>query len=125
MEITPGNNDVTSFSAYVAYDGKNAPARVALCNNYWDLSVGTDRPSLTVALDGLPSTLTSATVKYLTNPGGAVQNADNTTFGGSQWTYGSQGKEVTGVQSTTITVFVVGGSAQIPILDSAVAIVYL
>jgi hypothetical protein len=73
---------------------------VALCNlNYWDLSVGTARPSLTVELDGLPSSLTSVTVKYLTNPGGAVANADNTTFGGSQWMFASHGQEVTGVQA--------------------------
>ncbi|ERS95597.1 uncharacterized protein SPSK_02396 [Sporothrix schenckii 1099-18] len=128
VEIAPGNNDGTAFSAYVAYAGSssNTPARVALCNlNYWDLSVGGSRPSQTVTVSGLPASLTSATVKYLTNPGGAVQNADHTTFGGSQWTFASLGKEVTGVQSTTVTVSVSNGQATVTIPDSAIAIVYL
>ncbi|KAL1891072.1 hypothetical protein Sste5346_007897 [Sporothrix stenoceras] len=90
-----------------------------------DLSVGMTRPSSTVELGGLPSSLTSVTVKFLTNPVGAVQNADKTTFGGSQWTFGNLGKQKTGVQSTTIAVAVTAGVAQIPIPDSAIAIVYL
>lgn len=124
-ELTPGNNDGTTFSSYVAYEGRTAK-RVALCNlNYWDQSVGTPRPNPVVALDGLPRTCKSVTVKYLTNPGGAGQNSTDTTFGGSQWTYASKGTEAENVHSTTIKVSVKGGSAQIPVPYSSVAIVYL
>jgi hypothetical protein len=125
VEITPGNNDGTTFSTYVALEG-NAPARVALCNlNYWDQSLGTARPNLNVELDGISFGTTSVIVKYLTNPGGAGQNADSTTFGGSQWPFSSQGKEVTGVQSTTTVAPVKGGKVQISIPYSSIAIVYL
>lgn len=125
VEIAPGNNDGTTFSSYVAFE-ENAPARVALCNlNYWDESLGTERPNPSIELDGISSGTTSVTVKYLTNPGGAAQNADNTTFGGSQWPFSSLGKEVTGVQSTTVEVPVNGGVAQIPTPYSSIAIVYL
>jgi hypothetical protein len=125
IEITPGNNNGTTFSTYVAFEG-DAPARVTLCNlNYWDQSLGTARPSLSVELDGVSSATTSVVVKYLTNPGGAAQNSDRTTFGGSQWPFSSQGKEVTGVQSTTIEVQVNSGKVQIPSPHSSIAIVYL
>jgi hypothetical protein len=125
VEITPSNNDGTYFSSYAAFE-ENAPARVALCNlNYWDQSLGTQRPSPSIELDGIPSGATSVTVKYLTNPGGAAHNADNTTFGGSQWPFNSLGKEVTGVQLTTIEVQVNEGVAQIPNPYSSIAIVYL
>ncbi|OAA61996.1 Glycoside hydrolase, superfamily [Niveomyces insectorum RCEF 264] len=125
VELVPGGNDGLNFSSYVAFDN-DRPARVALCNlNYWDVSDGTTRPSFLVEVDGVPSTSTSVTVKYLTNSGGAAQNADHTTFGGSQWPYSSLGAEVTGVQSTTIQVPVQNGKAQVPVDHSAIAIVYL
>ncbi|CAK7204903.1 hypothetical protein SEUCBS139899_007665 [Sporothrix eucalyptigena] len=125
VEVTPGSNDGTTFASYVAYDN-GAPARIALVNlNYWDTSLGTSRPNPVVSVSGIPSGVSSVTVKYLTNPDGAAQDSTNTTFGGSQWTFASQGAEVTDVQSTTITVTVSGGVAQVPIPYSAVAIVYL
>ncbi|CAK7213487.1 hypothetical protein SCUCBS95973_001810 [Sporothrix curviconia] len=126
VEVAPGGgNDGTTFSSYVAYDN-DAPARVALVNlNYWDTSLGTSRPNPVVAVEGIPSSVSSVTVKYLTNPGGAAQDADDTTFGGSQWTFASLGAEVENVQSTTVVVPVSGGVAQVPIPYSAVAIVYL
>ncbi|KJR84169.1 uncharacterized protein SPSK_09101 [Sporothrix schenckii 1099-18] len=124
-ELAPGNNDGTTFSSYVAYE-HNIAKRVALCNlNYWDLSVGTTRPEPVVTLDGLSPSVKTVTVKYLTNPGGAGQNSTDTTFGGSQWTFASQGTEVKNVAATTIKVPVKGGSALIPVPYSSVAIVYL
>ena len=126
VEIAPGGGDNgTFFSAYATFEG-GVPARVALNNlNYWDQSLGTTRPSLTVPLDGIPDGITSVTVKYLTNPGGAAQDADNTTFGGSQWPFSNLGAELTGVQSTTVEVAVTNSTAQIPCPYSSIAIVYL
>ncbi|CAK7219692.1 hypothetical protein SBRCBS47491_003933 [Sporothrix bragantina] len=125
VEVTPGNNNGNTFSSYVAYDNNKA-ARVSLVNlNYWDTSLGTSRPDPVVAVQGIPSGVSTITVKYLTNPGGAAQDANATTFGGSQWTYASRGAEVKDVQSTTLVLPVSGGVAQVPIPYSAVAIVYL
>ncbi|KAF2159215.1 glycoside hydrolase family 79 protein [Zasmidium cellare ATCC 36951] len=126
QQITPGGgNDGSTFSAYVAYNG-NTPNRVALLNlNYWDQSQNIARPQPTIQVSGIPSGLSSVNVEYLTNPGGAGQNADQTTFGGSQWPYSTLGVEKKGVQNTTIPVAVKGGVAQIPSPYSSVAIVYL
>lgn len=126
QQITPGGgNDGSTFSAYVAYNG-NTPHRVALLNlNYWDESQGSQRPQPTVKVTGISSSVSTVTVEYLTNSGGAAQNADQTTFGGSQWPYSSLGVERKGVQNTTIQVQVAGGVAQVPSPYSSVAIVYL
>lgn len=126
QQIAPsGGNDGLTFSAYVAYNG-DTPHRVALLNlNYWDQSEGSQRPQPTVKVTDISPDVSKVTVEYLTNPGGAAQNADQTTFGGSQWPFSSLGVERKGVQNTTIQVQVTDGVAQIPSPYSSIAIVYL
>ena len=57
-----------------------------------------ERPSTTIDIGGLDDG-SKVTWKYLNSPYGASSNATFMTYGGSQWTYASQGKEVTGVWS--------------------------
>ncbi|KAK4496782.1 hypothetical protein PRZ48_012765 [Zasmidium cellare] len=126
QQITPGGNDGSRFSAYVAYNG-DTPNRVALLNlNYWDQSQpNTPRGQPNIQVSGIPSSLSSVKVEYLTNPGGAAQNADQTTFGGSQWPYSNLGMEKKGVQNTTTSFPVKGGVASVAVPYSSIAIVYL
>jgi hypothetical protein len=125
-DITPASSSDGTFAAYVAYSG-NTPNRIALLNlHHWDFSQhSVSRGSPTEQLEGLPTHLSTVKASYLTNPGGAAQNTDHTTFRGSQWTFASAGKEKTGVQSTDAQGKVSGGKAEVVCPDSSVAIVYL
>ena len=86
-----------NLAAYIAYED-NTPRRLAIANlDYWNrTSSGTERPS--TALSFKPPSGKSVKVFRLHSPDGAGADATSITYGGSQWTHDSRGREVKGVR---------------------------
>ena len=85
-----GALNAKNFVAYAAYS-RTTLARVALMHlNQWSTGNGT-RPSTSVTLNGLTGA-SKIGVKYLNSPDGATGQASGVIYGGSQWTYASEGK---------------------------------
>ena len=121
-QLPVNGSDVARFSAYAGYNGQTLRT-VALVNfNEWSAGEG-NRTITSVTLSGLTNA-TSVHVKYLSNPSGGNGFPDQTTYGGSQWTAASQGKEVTGVAKDTVMLRVVGGRVVVPVPFTSVAIVF-
>ncbi|KAI1823269.1 glycoside hydrolase family 79 protein [Xylaria intraflava] len=133
--IVPGNTGKTRVSqlsvqasnvaAYVAYDN-GVPKRIAAVNlNYWNQTSSTGaRGGITLNL-GVPDSVRNVTVYHVNSPLGAGAAADTITYGGSQWTYDSLGKEVKDVRRDTESVAVVNGIANVTVASSEAVLVWL
>ena len=121
-----GMTDGAKFVAYAAYNG-TTPARLALINfNEWSSSEALGpRGNTTINLTGLGKGTTKATVRYLTHPEGGAGLAGGITYGGSQWTPESFGKEAYGAANDTVTLHVTGGAVSVTVPYTTVAIVVL
>lgn len=119
------NETTGNWAGYAAFED-GIPKRLAFLNlNYWNSSSSTtERASQTITI-GLPEGITSVAVDLLSSPLGAGASADTITYGGSQWTYESLGKEVTGVRNDTQTFAVEDGQVQITIYQSSAVLVHL
>ncbi|TGJ84548.1 hypothetical protein E0Z10_g4246 [Xylaria hypoxylon] len=117
--------DASNVAAYAAYDD-DALKRIAAVNmNYWNQTSSTEaRGSVTLSFE-VPDDVTEVTVYHLNSPAGAGAAADTITYGGSQWTYASLGKEVRNVRRDTETVAVSGGSASVTVGSSEAVLVWL
>ncbi|RWA05185.1 hypothetical protein EKO27_g9921 [Xylaria grammica] len=117
--------DASNVAAYVAYDD-GALKRIAAVNmNYWNQTSSTGtRGSVTLDFK-VPDDVTEVTVYHLNSPAGAGAAADSITYGGSQWTYESLGKEVKNVRRDTETVAVSDGSASVTIASSEAVLIWL
>ncbi|KAJ6789724.1 hypothetical protein PWT90_00588 [Aphanocladium album] len=115
-----------NVAAYVAYE-VGAPKRVAIVNlNYWSKCLskkGEQRLAQHVRLQTPPG-VTKVRVVHLTSPNGASAKAKTITYAGSQWTYESLGKEVTGVRNDGDVLAVNGGTVEIPVKASEAVIVH-
>ncbi|KAI8962585.1 glycoside hydrolase family 79 protein [Daldinia sp. FL1419] len=120
-----GDNVPANFAVYGAYEG-NAAKRIAITNlNYWNkTSSDVERPSVTLDLS-VPKGVKSVKVYHLNSPLGAGAAADTITYGGSQWTYKSLGKEVKNVRKDTEQIAVKNGVARVTVQDSEAALVWL
>ncbi|KAI1413132.1 hypothetical protein F5Y13DRAFT_161643 [Hypoxylon sp. FL1857] len=118
-------NPPANLHVYGAYEGDVAK-RIAIANlDYWNkTSSGVDRPSVTLDLP-VPKGVTSVKVYHLNSPLGAGAAADSITYGGSQWTYKSLGKEVKNVREDTETVTVKNGAASVKVQSSEAVLVWL
>ncbi|KAI1345790.1 hypothetical protein F5Y01DRAFT_308789 [Xylaria sp. FL0043] len=117
----------SNVAAYAAYED-GAPKRIAVVNmNYWNATSSTGaRGSVTLDFTVPDDNVTKVTVYHLNSPAGAGAAADSITYGGSQWTYASLGKEVKGVRNDTETVAVVeGGVASVTVASSEAVLVWL
>ncbi|KAL2274092.1 hypothetical protein FJTKL_03699 [Diaporthe vaccinii] len=114
-----------NWAGYAVFED-DAPKRLAFVNlNYWNSSSSTtERASQTITL-GLPDDINTVTVDLLSSPLGAGASADTITYGGSQWTYESLGKEVTGVRNDTEILAVENGQVNITIYQSSAVLVHL
>ncbi|GAW25625.1 putative glycoside hydrolase family 79 protein [Rosellinia necatrix] len=93
--------------------------------NYWNqTSSASARGSVTLNLE-VPDDVTQITVYHLNSPLGAGAAADSITYGGSQWTHDSLGKEVKDVRRDTEMVGVVGGAASVTVASSEAVLVWL
>lgn len=128
---TSGVTQVTNIplepnvSAYVAYEDGTAK-RAAIVNlKYWSKcrSKGESRIAQQVRVQ-VPFGVDKVKIVHLTSPGGASAKAKTVTYAGSQWTYESEGKEVTGVRNDGDVQQVVGGSVTVPIKASEAVIVH-
>ena len=127
-----GVQDYQNTVAYLAWvNGK--PVRMAIVNlNEWPKADGNGildesapRGMPAYDIQGL-SGGSSVTVKYLDSPRGAHVNASDITYGGSQWTYASGGREVKGVRDDTMTVMAGDdGSMDVVVGDSSAALIIL
>ena len=109
--------------AYAAYDGTSSITRVAIVNlKLWDQLSGSERPVTSFELN-VPTDVKSVTIKQLDSPAGGYANASSITWGGSQWTYQSGGKEVP-VKSDTQTLEPASGKVTVPMQDSAAKIAF-
>ncbi|GAW11432.1 hypothetical protein ANO14919_007780 [Xylariales sp. No.14919] len=117
--------DASNVAAYVAYDD-GAPKRIAAVNmNYWNQTSSTEaRGSVTLDFE-VPDDVTEVTVYHLNSPAGAGAAADSITYGGSQWTYESLGKEVKNVRQDTETIAVSDGSASVTVASSEAVLIWL
>ncbi|ORY57850.1 uncharacterized protein BCR38DRAFT_448818 [Pseudomassariella vexata] len=124
VEFTNAGSE-TNVAAYVAFED-GAPKRVAITNlHYWNAtSSGIDRPSVQVGIT-VPDGVASVKVYHLSSPDGAGAGAESITYGGSQWTYESVGKEITGVQDDTETIDVMDGVAMVAVNSSEAVLVWL
>ncbi|OAR02608.1 hypothetical protein LLEC1_02511 [Akanthomyces lecanii] len=114
-----------NVAAYVAYEG-GTPKRAAIVNlKYWSKcrSRGEARLAQYVRVQ-VPAGVTKVKVVHLTSPKGASAKAKTVTYAGSQWTYESQGKEVTGVRNDGDVLNVVGGVVDVPVKASEAVIVH-
>ncbi|KAI2630180.1 glycoside hydrolase family 79 protein [Hypomontagnella submonticulosa] len=120
-----GDNVPANLAVYGAYEGDVAK-RIAITNlNYWNkTSSEGDRPSVTLDLS-VPKGVKSVKVYHLNSPLGAGAGADTITYGGSQWTYKSLGKEVKNVRKDTETITVKDGVAKVTVQSSEAALVWL
>jgi len=93
--------------------------------NYWNQTSSTEpRASITLDIE-VPRDVKKVVVYHLNSPLGAGATAESITYGGSQWTYESLGKEVKGVREDTETVRVVGGVARVKVVSSEAVLVWL
>ena len=97
-----GQLDYQNTVAYLAFN-HTTPARLAILNlNEWPKpgdAGSSPRGSACFDLRGLPQG--RAMVRHLTSPYGAHANASSITYGGSQWTYESEGRETSVLNDTT------------------------
>jgi hypothetical protein len=107
-----------NLAAYAAFEA-GALERIAIVNlEYWNqTSSGTTRPQTTIDV-GVPEGVSEVTVVKLGSALGAGADASTITYAGSQWTYASLGKEVTGVADDTETLPAVARIATVTIQDS-------
>lgn len=114
-----------NLTAYAAFEGNRAK-RIAIANlDYWNkTSSGHARPVAEVEVE-VPSRAGFVQVTRLSSPEGAGAAADTITYAGSQWTYESMGKEMTGVRHDTDTLAIRDGVAKIFVPSSEAVIVYL
>ncbi|KAI1131817.1 hypothetical protein F5Y10DRAFT_232617 [Nemania abortiva] len=117
--------DSSNVAAYVAFED-GAPKRIAVVNmNYWNQTSSTGtRGSVTLSFE-VPGNVEQLTVYHLNSPAGAGAAADSITYGGSQWTYDSLGKEVKNVRQDTETVTVVNGAASVTVASSEAVLIWL
>ncbi|KAK5630578.1 hypothetical protein RRF57_006293 [Xylaria bambusicola] len=117
--------DAANIAAYVAYDD-GAPKRIAAINmNYWNQTSSTEA-RCSVTLDFyVPDDVAEVTVYHLNSPAGAGAAADSITYGGSQWTYESLGKEVKDVRQDTEIVAVEDGVASVIVASSEAVLIWL
>ncbi|KAI0150074.1 glycoside hydrolase family 79 protein [Hypoxylon sp. NC0597] len=120
-----GKNAPANLHAYAAYEDDVAK-RIAIANlDYWiKTPSGVDRPSVTLDLL-VPKGVESVKVYHLSSPLGAGAAADTITYGGSQWTYKSLGKEVKNVRKDTETIAVKNGAASVKVRSSEAVLVWL
>ncbi|KAH9996188.1 glycoside hydrolase family 79 protein [Xylariaceae sp. FL0662B] len=115
----------SNLAAYAAYEG-DAAKRIAITNlNYWtkkSSGAGKTRPSAAVHVK-VPKGVEKVKVVHLSSPQGASAAADSITYGGSQWTYKSLGKEVKGVRDDTKEITVKDGVATIKVPASEAVLV--
>ena len=123
--------DYQNTVAYMAYD-YSTPARMAIVNlNEWpkadmagNLDTSSPRGAPVYDVTGLPPGW--AEIRYLNTPEGAHGNASSMTYGGSQWTYASGGREVKDVRKDSMRVWVgQDGAASVTVWDSSAAMVVL
>ncbi|KAI2638525.1 hypothetical protein GGS21DRAFT_508671 [Xylaria nigripes] len=95
--------------------------------NYWNQtsSSAEARGSVKLGLQVLKDVGASVTVHHMNSPMGAGATADTITYGGSQWTYESLGKEVKNVRKDTEKVAVVKGVASVTVASSEAVLVWL
>ncbi|KAI0023848.1 hypothetical protein F4780DRAFT_26136 [Xylariomycetidae sp. FL0641] len=126
----PGLGDPDSnVAAYAAYEGDDLK-RIAVVNlNYWNAtSSGRERGARAIDFElGDAGLRDGDTVKvyHLNAPGGAGAGADDITYGGSQWTYESLGKEVKGVREDTEEITVQDGVAHVEVAESEAVLIWL
>lgn len=132
VELLSEDDDDTpsdlNIAAYVAFEEGGAPRRLALVNlDYWNSSSSTGpRAAANVSVSGLPAGVASVTVHQLSSPLGAGAGADSITYAGSQWTYESGGREVTGVRpGDSETLAVVDGQVYVSVNQSSAVLVHL
>lgn len=121
-----GGESAPNLAAYAAYEA-GAPKRLAIANlAYWNgtASSGTARPAASVAIT-VPDGTGEVTVLRLSSPDGAGATADSITFGGSQWTYESQGREVKGVRDDSEQIAVKDGVATVSVPASEAVLIHL
>lgn len=120
-----GGDKLPNLVAYTAFDDGEA-ARMAVVNlQYWNrTSTQAERPVRTVVLE-VPKDVVGVEVRRLSTPDGAGADASTMTYGGSQWTYKSLGKEVKFVRNDTTFVKVKDGAAEIKVPDSEAVIAHL
>ncbi|KAI0975458.1 hypothetical protein F4678DRAFT_470040 [Xylaria arbuscula] len=114
-----------NISAYAAYESGKAKRIAAVNMAYWNSTSSTTARS-NVALEiKVPKNVAQATVYRLTSPAGAGAAADSITYGGSQWTYASLGREVKGVRQDREMLNVTGGLVRVAVADSEAVLVWL
>lgn len=121
VQLQTGVENVVAYASYV----EDKPARIAIINlNIWDKVDGTERPSVTLALQ-LPEDVSEVKVDILSSPEGAHASGDSMTYAGSQWTSESNGQEVKGVRDDSYTLGVEGGKAEVKICSSQALLLHL
>ncbi|KAI1079018.1 glycoside hydrolase family 79 protein [Whalleya microplaca] len=125
-QLKTGRKD--NVAAYAAYEGSDGAAkRLAVANlNYWNKATagGKERPGVAVDLK-VGKDVKKVRVVRLSSPEGAGAEADSITYGGSQWTYKSLGKEVKGVRDDTKEITVKDGVARVTVPSSEAVLVEL
>lgn len=114
-----------NWAGYATFED-GVPKRLAIVSlDYWNSSSSTAERAGQAVTIGVPDGVTSVTVDLLSSPLGAGASADTITYGGSQWTYESLGKEVTGVRNDTVTLAVKDGEVVVTIYQSSAVLVHL
>ncbi|KAI0457375.1 hypothetical protein F5B21DRAFT_464242 [Xylaria acuta] len=117
--------DASNVAAYVAYED-DTPKRIAVVNmNYWNQTSSAESRGNVKLNFGVPDGVAQLTVYHLNSPLGAGAAADTITYGGSQWTYDSLGKEVKDVRQDTETVAVAEGVASVTVASSEAVLIWL
>ncbi len=114
-----------NVAAYVAYEG-GTPRRVAIVNlQYWSKCRSKDasRRAQRVRVQ-VPLGVDKVKVVHLTSPKGASASASSMTYAGSQWTYDSMGREVTGVRNDGDVLAVEGGVVDVSVKASEAVILH-
>ena len=115
-----------NLAAYAAYED-DSPRRVVIANlDYWNrTSSGVRRPVIPVAIP-IEGDQDSVQVYRLRSPEGAGADASSITYGGSQWTYESAGREVKGVREEDREVVQVkDGAAVVNVPASEAVLIWL
>lgn len=128
-QVSLGDDDdgeYPNLTAYVAYDD-DEPERLAIVNlEYWNrTSSDFERPAPRISVVVPDDDVSSVKVTRLSSPDGAGGDAASMTYGGSQWTYESLGKEVKGVRDDTAWLDVEDGKVVVEVPSSEAVIVYL
>lgn len=115
-----------NVAAYAAYDD-DVVRRIAVANlNYWNKTNADagDRPSVVLDIN-VPAGVKTVEVAHLNSPLGAGGGADTITYGGSQWTFESLGKEVKGVRKDTENLVVKDGVVRVTVKSSEAVLLRL